>query len=216
MACTPELNRLLFVLLGAEMLNSASEEQLLWHIRLITIRGLHKEVHQQNFNLMRWKKGESITYFLARLQTLAKFWEFTITCSNEPDCGQWINCSSVMLTRQIMAGLAIMEHQSKILAEAAIPMTLQLRFDRLVSLKMTEWSPTSDFSNIMHYITMCRGWIAPVCMHFSYTHVSQKVRTSPTPQYTKSCRGCRKYSYPNESMNPKDCLQPGWHVLIVG
>ena len=66
MACTPELNRLLSDLLAAETLNSATEEQLLQHIRF-TVRGLHKESHQQNFHLIRQKD------FVARLQTLAKF-----------------------------------------------------------------------------------------------------------------------------------------------
>ena len=44
-ACTPELNRLLFDLLRAKKLNSATKEQLLQHIRLIAVRGLHEEVH---------------------------------------------------------------------------------------------------------------------------------------------------------------------------
>ena len=36
--CTPELNKLLFDLLGAKMLKSATEEQLIWHIWLVAVR----------------------------------------------------------------------------------------------------------------------------------------------------------------------------------
>ena len=52
-ACTPELNRLLFDLMGAEALNTASEDPLLQYIKLIAVRGLHKEVRQQNFHSMK-------------------------------------------------------------------------------------------------------------------------------------------------------------------
>ena len=37
-ACTSELNRLLFDLLGAKMLNSITEEQLIQHIRPVMVR----------------------------------------------------------------------------------------------------------------------------------------------------------------------------------
>ena len=67
MVCTTKVNRLLFDQLGAKILNSATEEQLLLHIRLVVVRGLHKEVHQQNFHSMGQKEEESITHFLARL-----------------------------------------------------------------------------------------------------------------------------------------------------
>ncbi len=43
MACTPELNRLLFDLLGAETLNSTTEDQLLQHIMPVMVRRLHKK-----------------------------------------------------------------------------------------------------------------------------------------------------------------------------
>ena len=36
-ACTLELNKLLFDLLAIEMLNSATEEQMLLHIRLVMV-----------------------------------------------------------------------------------------------------------------------------------------------------------------------------------
>ena len=73
MACIPELNRLLFDLMGADTLNTASEDQLLQYIKLVTVRGLHKEVYWQNFYSMKQKEGELIKYFLARLRARVKF-----------------------------------------------------------------------------------------------------------------------------------------------
>ena len=112
-ACTPELNRLLFDLMGAEAQNTASEDQLLQYIKLIMVRGLHKEVHRQNFHSMKQKEGESITHFLARLRTLAKFYEFTVTCPNKPDCGRCVDYSNDIVAGQMVAGLANMDHQTK-------------------------------------------------------------------------------------------------------
>ena len=51
--CTPETNRLLFELIGPEALNTATEEHLLQQIQLVAVKGLHKEVHRQNFHSMR-------------------------------------------------------------------------------------------------------------------------------------------------------------------
>ena len=43
-----------------------------------------------------------------------------------------------MVVAQMVAGLANIDHQTKILAEAATLTTLQQKFDRLVSLEMTD------------------------------------------------------------------------------
>ena len=51
MASTPDLNRLLFNLMGA--LNTTSEDQLLQYIKIVAVRELHKEVHRQNFHSMK-------------------------------------------------------------------------------------------------------------------------------------------------------------------
>ena len=141
--CTPELNRLLFDLLEAKTLNSPKEEQLLHYTRLVVVRELHKEGHQQNFHLKRQKEGESITHFMARLQTLAKFCKFTVTFPPKTDCHRHIDYSSDMMAEQMMARLNI-DHQTKISTEAATLTTIQQKFDGLVSLKMTDCS-TSPF-----------------------------------------------------------------------
>lgn len=81
--CTPDVNRLVFGLVGAKTLNSATDEQLLRQIQLIDVRELHKEVHRENFHSMRKKEEESITHFLAQLWALAKFSVFIVTCPNK-------------------------------------------------------------------------------------------------------------------------------------
>ena len=73
-ACTPELNRLLFDPLAAEMLNCATEEQLSRQIRLCRDQGYHKEVHQQNFYSMRQKEGGVDYAFLAKFNRHLSQW----------------------------------------------------------------------------------------------------------------------------------------------
>ena len=55
-----------------------------------------------------------------------------------------------MVVGQMEAGLTNIDHQTKILAEAATLTTLQQKFDRLVSLEMTD-QLMPHFSNIMHH-----------------------------------------------------------------
>ena len=72
--------------LGTETLNSTTEEQLLQHIRLVVVRGLHKEVYQQNFHSMR-QEEESIMHFVVRLWTQAILCEF---CHLPQQTRQWL------------------------------------------------------------------------------------------------------------------------------
>ena len=68
-ACLPNINRLLFQLLGSETLNIATKEQLLHQIQLIAVKGMHKEVHRHTFHNIRQQEEEGITHFLAKLQS---------------------------------------------------------------------------------------------------------------------------------------------------
>ena len=56
-----------------------------------------------------------------------------------------------MVAGQMMAGLANTEHQTKILAEATTLVMLQQKFDRLVSLEMTDHSTTIKPSILPKY-----------------------------------------------------------------
>ena len=162
--------------------------------------GLYKEVHRQNFHSMRQKEWKSIMHFLARLWTLEKFCLFTVTDPNKPDCCWQIDYCSNMMARQMAAGFTITEHQSKTLAKAVILSTLQQKFYLLVSLEITDHSKPLYFSNILHHTTTAN------VQRSNCKKQSWEVRTSPTPQSTKPCRGCGEYSYPNGLSNWKDCL----------
>ena len=150
---TPEINRLLFELIGPKALNTAMEEHLLQQVRLVAVKGLHKEVHRQNFYSMRQKEGESITHFLARLRAQAKFCEFTVSCPNKVNCGRQVNYSGDMVAGQMIAGLVNMEHQNRVLAEAATLTTLEQKIQRLVSLETTDMS-IPYLHKTMHSLTL--------------------------------------------------------------
>ena len=138
---------------------------------------------------MRQKEVERMIHFLARLWTLAKVCEITVTCPNEPDCGRCIDYSSDIVAGQMVAGLTNMEHQSKILAGTATLTTLQQKFNRWVSLEIID-QLNPHFSNTMHHTTMTN------VQRLDCKQQSWEVRTSPTPQYVKSCSG--KYSHLKE------------------
>ena len=56
-AYSPNINKFLFHLFGPETLNIAKEEQLLHHIRLVAMKGLHEEVHMRTFKKLGNNKG---------------------------------------------------------------------------------------------------------------------------------------------------------------
>lgn len=55
--CSPVINKLLFDFVGASTLNSCTEQQLLAHIKLVAVKGVHKEVHRQNFHSLQQSPG---------------------------------------------------------------------------------------------------------------------------------------------------------------
>ena len=189
-ACSKEVNRLLFDLIGSEALNSATEEQLLRQIKLVAVRGLHKEVYRQKFHAMRQGEGESITHFLARLRSLARFCDYTITCPNEHGCGRKINYASDMVAGQMVAGLANVEHQCKILSEATTLTTLEEKFNRLVSLETTDKSTPHLFRDIHSNTT---------------SNVQKSDHGRRAPQETKPCGYCGENSHPDGSKSRRSC-----------
>ena len=201
-ACTPERNRLLFKLIGPKALNTATEEHLLQQIRFVAVKGLHKEVHRQNFHSMKQKEGESITHFPARLHAQAKFCEFMVTYLNEMNCGGQVNDSGGMVAGQMIAGLVNMEHQNGVLAEAAMLTPLEQKFQRWVSLETTDMS-TPYLHKMMHPLALSN------VQRSDHKQWSPETKTTSTPQYAKHCSGCGKISHPGWSMNCKSCLAVG-------
>ena len=61
-SCSSDVNKLLFEYVGPAQLDSATEVELLAHIKSVAVKGLHKEVHRMNFGKMRQADGENITH----------------------------------------------------------------------------------------------------------------------------------------------------------
>ena len=100
----------------------------------------------------------------------------------------------------MITGLANMEHQSRDLVKATTLITLEQKFNRLVSLETTD-QLTPHIHNTMHPLALSS------VQRSDYKQQSQETKTSSTPQYTKPCRGYGRTLHPSESMGQKDCLR---------
>ena len=67
-ACSPEVNKLLFEYVGAQILDVCTEVELLSHVKSVAVKTVHKEVHRMAFNKMSQNHGESVTNYVARLK----------------------------------------------------------------------------------------------------------------------------------------------------
>ena len=197
-ACSSDVNKLLFEFVGPTILDTATEDQLLSHIRKIAVKGLHKEVHRVNFGKVKQGDGESITHFVARLNAQAALCNFSVTCSCEAE----VSFAEDMVSQQLVAGLRDQNHQSKVLAEATSLKTLQLKVERLQSLEATEESatklqvpsaPSSAAAGKSSYKKAASGG------------ASKRVPESKAQDKKKLCATCGKSSHFGRSMSFKDC-----------
>ena len=182
-------------LLGSETLNIATEEQLLHQIRLVAVKGLHKEVHWHTFHNIRQQEEEGITHFLAKFQSQAKLCEFTVNCTNG-SCQQQVNYSEDMVAGQLVAGLLNTEHQGKILAEANILTTLEQKFHRLVSLESADKATAYLRNNLVLPTT------------FGSVRSEQKrslYEGTPRISSDRTCKGCGEISHPDGLRGRKNC-----------
>ena len=138
-ACSADVNRLLFDLFGPSTLNVATQEELLQHIKSVSVRGVHKEVNRQKFFKMLQSEAESITHFVARLKAQATLCEFKVACQSTT-CDCVVSYADEMISNQMISGLRDQEHQTRLLAEAATLSTFAEKFDKLVSLETTDKS----------------------------------------------------------------------------
>ena len=192
-SCSPGINKLLFELVGSEKLNTASEADLLAHIKSVAVKGLHPEVHRQTFHSMRQSEGEAITHYLARLRAQANFCNFSVQCPNTPTCPQKVSYAEDMISSQMIAGLVNNEHQTKVLAQAATLITLQQKFDLLISLE------TTDKSTQKLHPTAPPATTPPSSSTPQKSDYKQKGRNI-TP-----CTGCGKTYHPGKTLHRKNC-----------
>lgn len=136
-ACSPKVNEMLFNFIGPDVLNTASEHDLMKHIKSVAVRAVHPEVYRQQFFMLKQSDGESITNFVSRLKAKAMLCDFTTNTSCEDQ-----NCratySADMVKSQLIAGTRNPNHQSKVLTEMDALKTLDQVIERLLTLESTE------------------------------------------------------------------------------
>ena len=94
-------------------------------------------MHRQCFHSLRHSEGESVTHYLAKLQSQASLCDFRVKCPNK-SCQAQVSFSEEMISGQLIAGLANMDHQVKVLVEADSLTSLQAKFNKLVILETTD------------------------------------------------------------------------------
>ena len=97
-ACSTEVNKLFFDFIGHAVLVTATDDQLLSHIKTIAVKGLHKEVHRANFNKLKKEDGGNVTHFVARLKAQTSLCSFTVTCS----CHKKVRFAEDMVAQQLV------------------------------------------------------------------------------------------------------------------
>ena len=195
-ACSSDVNKLLFEFVGPTTLNTATEEEMLGHIKSVAVKGVHKEVHRMNFSKIRQGDGENVTHYVARLKSQASLCSFTVKCG----CDESVSYAEEMVAQQLVAGLRNHEHQAKILSEATVLTTLKLKVDRLQSLEATDESATKLHAPI--------GQTNAAAAKSAYKQASpfnKKVPDASTQRSDKQCSTCGRTSHYGRSMSFKDC-----------
>ena len=193
-SCSQEVNKLLFEYIGSEALDTASEANLLEHIKRVAVKGTHKEVHRINFFRLAQMDGETVTQYVARLKSQAVLCQFKVTCTtHEPEIE--INYSNDMITQQLISGLKNQQHQSRILSESPLLPTLEQKVERLQCLEATEEStdlmrttdnqPSTSAANRSAY-RRSKGF-------------------NPSGKSTQNCKGCGRTQHEGKTMARKDC-----------
>ena len=134
-SCSPEVNKMLFNFVGPADLDNAGEQELMKHIKAVTVRVVHPEVYRQQSFTLKQLDGESITNFVSRLKALL----CDFTCQNQTCTTAY---SPDMIKSQLIAGTHNPSHQSKVLSEMEILKTLDQVINRLLALESTERAAT--------------------------------------------------------------------------
>ena len=199
-ACSKEINNLLLSFVGPDTLKSINEEQLLQHIKSVSVRTVHKEVHRQHFVKMVQAEGELLTHFIARLRSQAALCGFIVmypplnensAASSTPPVTPSIAVSYAeeMVSNQMISGLRNPEHQTRLLADVASLQSFQSKFDKLMSLEMTDKSTP--------HLSLNNGPPLPASTSAGAKSDYQKQKfnsgsKSKPGEQRKNCRGCGK------------------------
>lgn len=140
-SCSSKVNEMLFNFVGPDVLSTATEQDLMQHIKAVAVRAVHPEVYRQQFFTLKQSDGESVTNFISRLKAQAMLCAFT-TISSCPDQNCHASYSSEMVKSQLIAGTRNPSHQSKVLSEMEVLKTLDQVVSRLLALESTERATT--------------------------------------------------------------------------
>ena len=214
-ACATEVNRLLFDFVGPDALHTASEQELLAHIKSVSVRGVHKEVHRQQFFKMMQAEEESITHYVARLKAQATLCEFKVECTSGT-CNSQVSYAEDMISTQMVAGLRNQDHQTRVLAEAATLISFKQKFDRIMSLETTDTSTSKLNIPITSPSTGAAQQSAYQRQKQSRKE-NRNVNTPQTNEEAKVCNGCGRNSHgTGKSMARKDCPAINQNCLNCG
>ena len=192
-ACDPSVNEMLYNFVGPDILNTATEDELLSHIKSVAVKSVHREVYRQQFSSMRQGENESITRYISRLKSQAMLCDFVRKCDcPNHDCRT--SFSEDMVMSQIITGLFNPTHQSKVLSDMARITTLQALTERLLTLESTSQA-TIHFRPEAGLTTT--GTTAPIRSDYQRTKIKsikQGQSSTPTQDIKKpisdKCRGC--------------------------
>ena len=186
-SCSLKINEMLFNFVGPDMLNRATEQDLMKHIKVVAVRAVHFEVYRQQFFTLKQSDGESITNFVSRLKAQAMLCAFT-TESSCQDQNCHASYSSNMVKSQLIAGIRNPSHQSKVLSEMEILQTLDQLINRLLALESTERASThlrSPFTPPQPSEVAAIGY-----------NKKKPYSSKPDPSESNRCAGCGQPHHP--------------------
>ena len=209
-ACSKEVNRMLFNFVGPNVLKGTSEKDLLNHIKSVAVRSVHKEVHRQEFKIMKQEEGETITRFTSRLKAKAMQCQFNTQC-DEGSCRSQCSYADEMISSQIISGIRNSDHREKILSEMETLNTLQKLVDRLVASECSQ-KASGKFGGNLYGVSNS----STTAIQQSGYKKQQNKQWKPKPDSKKQldsgqkCQGCGMQSHgTNKSMiREQDC--PAW------
>ena len=124
--CTKQLNTRMVHMHGLGGLGSCNEDQLLRFIKVIAVRGVHKEVYRAAFQSMHHQQGELYQDYVAKLKAKAELCQYMMVA---PVCKDDLcNCSGhkrqlyyrdEMVGTQLVAGAFNKVHQAKLFSDTA-------------------------------------------------------------------------------------------------